>query len=259
MRLEDGGAVSKLDFQRSSAPPEDAAQEESIARKRIKVLADEHIEMNLPEKSPETRLSFEVATGLERGADATVTENADTNILQNTTGPVIFKGSAGGKLKTGLARAYPSINRLADSKSRAPRKRMGTPPLVGSGETSLEAEIDEAERRVVDPERAALTWHDDEITGHDPSDPEDDGDGINGIGFRPTPAMAYARTEKRKQQMAEYRAREAREARAKRSERRRGGGNSKTSSRDEEMIVGEEAARRVRFLEGMVDNVIPTN
>jgi hypothetical protein len=250
MRLEDGGAVSKLDFQRSSAPLEDETQEDSMARKRVKVLADERLEMTLGKEIPEIPLSFKVAT---------VADNAGNTILRNTTDPVIFKGSIGGKPKAGLARAYPSINRLADSKSRAPRKRMGTPPLVGSGEASLEAEIDEAERRVVDPERAALTWHDDEITGHDPTDPDDDGEGINGIGFRPTPAMAYARTEKRRLQMAEYRNREAREARAKRSERRRGGGSSKASSRDEDMTVGEESARRVRFLEGMVDNVIPTN
>ncbi len=64
-------------------------------------------------------------------------------------------------------------------------------------------------------------WHESEITGHDPDDPDDDGYGINGIGFKPTSAMAYARTQRRKQQIAEYRSREAREARARRSERRR--------------------------------------
>jgi hypothetical protein len=42
------------------------------------------------------------------------------------------------------------------------------------------------------PPTDSLTWHDSEITGHAPTDPLDDGYGINGIGFRPTPAMAYA-------------------------------------------------------------------
>ncbi|KAF2252529.1 hypothetical protein BU26DRAFT_517133 [Trematosphaeria pertusa] len=84
------------------------------------------------------------------------------------------------------------------------------------------------------PPLSALTWQDNEITGHlvDPSiDPEDDGTGLNGIGFKPTPALAYARAQKRRQQVLEWKAREAREARAKRTERRRRGIGS-TASRD---------------------------
>jgi hypothetical protein len=69
-------------------------------------------------------------------------------------------------------------------------------------------------------------WQDSEITGHligPAQDPDDDGTGINGIGFRPTPALAYARAQRRRQQVQEWKAREAKEARAKRSERRRRG------------------------------------
>ena len=76
------------------------------------------------------------------------------------------------------------------------------------------------------PPLSALTWKDSEITGHlaDPStDPDDDGTGLNGIGFKPTPALAYARSQKRRHQLNEWKARELREARAKRSERRRRG------------------------------------
>ncbi|CAN9089820.1 unnamed protein product [Alternaria alternata] len=76
------------------------------------------------------------------------------------------------------------------------------------------------------PPMSTLTWRDSEITGHlvDPStDPDDDGTGLNGIGFRPTPALAYARSQKRRQQLTEWKLRETREARAKRSERRKRG------------------------------------
>ncbi|KAE8380045.1 hypothetical protein BDV26DRAFT_290759 [Aspergillus bertholletiae] len=66
----------------------------------------------------------------------------------------------------------------------------------------------------------SLTWHDTEITGHDPSDPNDDGYGINGIGFKPTAAMAWSRSQKRQKQVAEWKSREAREAREKRREKR---------------------------------------
>ncbi|KAF7593432.1 hypothetical protein BBP40_011534 [Aspergillus hancockii] len=68
----------------------------------------------------------------------------------------------------------------------------------------------------------SLTWHDSEITGHDPTDPTDDGYGINGIGFKPTAAMAWARSQKRQRQLADWKSRETREAREKRRERRDG-------------------------------------
>ncbi|GMF71313.1 hypothetical protein AFCA_001000 [Aspergillus flavus] len=66
----------------------------------------------------------------------------------------------------------------------------------------------------------SLTWHDSEITGHDPNDPNDDGYGINGIGFKPTAAMAWNRSQKRQKQLAEWKSREAREARERRREKR---------------------------------------
>lgn len=107
------------------------------------------------------------------------------------------------------------------------------------------------------PPLPSLTWQDSEITGHlvDPStDPDDDGTGINGIGFRPTPAMAYARAQKRRQQVMEWRARETKEARAKRSERRRrgvGGANMSsregTVERDTTTKEADTSRRGVRF------------
>lgn len=90
----------------------------------------------------------------------------------------------------------------------------------------------------------ALTWQDNEITGHDidTTSPDDDGLGINGIGFKPTPAMAHARSQKRKQQVSEWRAREAREARQRRFDRRRGTGGGEGRG-------GAQSRRAVRFEE----------
>lgn len=67
-----------------------------------------------------------------------------------------------------------------------------------------------------------LTWHDSEITGHNPTDPSDDGYGINGLGFKPTASMAWNRSQKRQKQVADWRSREAREARERRREKREG-------------------------------------
>ncbi|KAL4897802.1 hypothetical protein BDV59DRAFT_168564 [Aspergillus ambiguus] len=97
----------------------------------------------------------------------------------------------------------PRKKRNPQSPSKPPSGRK-SPPLTDS--------------EVEDP----LTWHDSEITGYNPSDPNDDGYGINGIGFKPTAAMAWARSQKRQKQVADWRSREAREAREKRRERRDG-------------------------------------
>lgn len=112
-----------------------------------------------------------------------------------------------------------------------------------------------AQKRSPTPPPSTLTWQDTEITGHlvDPAtDPDDDGTGINGIGFRPTPAIAYARSQKRRQQLNEWRLREAREARAKRSERRlRGvrGPSSREATVEREVMPMKkvETRRTVKF------------
>ena len=102
------------------------------------------------------------------------------------------------------------------------------------------------------PDQAALTWQDHEITGHeiDPSG-EDDGEGINGIGFRPTAAIAAARQSRRRQQVSEWKAREARDARQKRFERRKvdgASGGGRVEDRGEELGSSPSGSRMVRFV-----------
>jgi hypothetical protein len=88
-----------------------------------------------------------------------------------------------------------------------------------------------------------FTWHDHEITGHNPTDPTDDGYGINGVGFKPTAAIAWARSQKRQRQVAEWKSREAREAREKRRERR-----NESSGMDRLRSIHEGAIqKRVKF------------
>ncbi len=93
------------------------------------------------------------------------------------------------------------------------------------------------------PRDDPFTWHDHEITGHNPTDPTDDGYGINGVGFKPTAAIAWARSQKRQRQVAEWKAREAREAREKRRERR-----NEKSGMDRLRSIHEGAIhKRVKF------------
>lgn len=133
------------------------------------------------------------------------------------------------------------------------RKRAGTPPLTsrkasGIKDPHMDADDDASPGapRVVDPLRASLTWHEDEITIYDPDDSDDDGTGINGVGFKPTPAIEQARAFKRMQQLAKYRQMEEVEARDKRRQRRHLGNTTRDISSDSQV---ERRARKVRFME----------
>lgn len=101
-----------------------------------------------------------------------------------------------------------------------------------------------------------LWWSDTEITGHDPKDPSDDGYGINGVGFQPTPAIANARAERRKKQLAEWKNREAKEARQRRSDKRkrRDAGAVGVLTKGNDIVQADDGThldegRKVRFLE----------
>lgn len=125
------------------------------------------------------------------------------------------------------------------------RRRAGTPPLRLKHSPAKASGDRDVEVSVADPVRAALTWHDDEITVYDPDDADDDGTGINGIGFKPTPELAHARSMTRRQQVVDYRRREESEARAKRNQRRRGDA-AVPSGR---VVKKKSPARKVRFMD----------
>ncbi|KAL2815540.1 hypothetical protein BJX63DRAFT_161298 [Aspergillus granulosus] len=110
--------------------------------------------------------------------------------------------------------AQPSVNPRKPSTSPRKNRTIPAPVKVRSAKKSPPppGEVDEN----------SLTWNDTEITGHNPTDPDDDGYGINGIGFKPTAAIAWARSQRRQKQVTEWKSREAREARERRRERRDG-------------------------------------
>lgn len=134
-----------------------------------------------------------------------------------------------------------------------PTTFVSSPGKTHSPQTSVSGQISEASTstnrsssksrpRPSTPPPSALTWQDDEITGHltgPANDPDDDGTGLNGIGFKPTPAIAYQRAQRRKQQLQEWKARETREARAKRSQRRNRGVSARSHASRESTIERE--------------------
>ncbi|KAI7164346.1 hypothetical protein KC349_g806 [Hortaea werneckii] len=154
------------------------------------------------------------------------------------------------QLGNALDLAVPSIQATKTS----PRKRLASPPpplaspkpapvSKKPNRTSSPTPDQDNSAYLSNDDPASLTWQDDEITGHelDANDPGDDGLGINGIGFRPTPAEAEARSQRRKKQIANWKAQEAKEARQRRMDRRRGRDDGPRS----DPVVGEK--RTVRF------------
>jgi hypothetical protein len=185
-------------------------EDESSTRKRMRLPM---VESDIISGPVAARVeTSEAGAALPESESETVTAQVAIDPQVTNKGPSVSSG--------GLRTSFPSINRLSDSKSRS-RKRSGTPPLSTRRKPSESITEEEEDMTIVDPIRAALTWREDEITVYDAQDKDDDGIGLNGIGFRPTPAVAYARAQKRRQQLSEYKKREESEARARRNFKRR--------------------------------------
>ncbi|KAK2628794.1 hypothetical protein QTJ16_001897 [Diplocarpon rosae] len=220
--------------------------EEEVTRKRVKIQAPKTQRSEIPETPQPGRImpghrqqSVRFFIGQEWSNDtveveAVMREDAKSMALSNEVDTMVIRGSPVPIGDLGLS--YSQINKSPDSKSS--KKRAWTPDVSEAGFTRK----DVGNGDTVDEDRAALTWHDDEITGHDPTDPDDDGVGINGIGFKPTAAEAEKRRHQRRQQMAEYKTREMREARKSRMDRRKGSAVASVKAE-------QESSRRVRFTE----------
>lgn len=277
LTLESGGGVTSGGSARTSSSPEPKSITDALhdafsimhndmqdgARKRIR-LPDVHMADTDSSDAPGPATTTTRAEPSAKKATAlapitTPTKSGDSNGVEKRQTPKSVQFA----VDTAVVEQSETIANTGSAahtkgwKSRSPlsspnssprsRKRAGTPPLTLKTNPAAK-ELDSEEATVVDPLRASLTWHDDEITIYDPDDSDDDGTGINGIGFKPTPAIAYARTVRRRQQLAEYRKREEREARAKRNQRRRG---SPVPGLVE--LKGSVERRRVRFMESATE------
>lgn len=168
--------------------------------------------------------------------------------------PASFPNSEGKDLmthSTGRSALHAEANwQSSADDARAPRLEIPETPRLKPA-LSPSPTLSPLLSRAKSPRSASPTlwWTETEITGHDPKDPMDDGYGINGVGFLPTPAIAHARVERRRRQVVEWKNREAREARQKRSEmrRRRYVDGQGLGSASAGMPGGE--VRKVRFLE----------
>lgn len=155
--------------------------------------------------------------------------------------------------RLGIHSRSPSpAKRSAPTEKRSPAKRTKTiNTLASAAPTSADERTAVAHEPCgFELDRAALTWREDEITGHEiDTDPSDDGEGINGLGFKPTPRLEAQRAMKRRQQVSDYNARELSEARSQRMARRK---DKVKVKEGHEMpaptgVQAEESKRFVRF------------
>lgn len=229
-----------------SPTPEDN-QPDRIPKKRLKSGGAEdavHVPHRDVENNPATPLQD--VTGFKRKAKLQeIGETPDCYARYPSSPPL----SPLPKRPSGLSPTKPSIVKAAHARmvSPPPPTPITSPPEPNMDLTANAVPLARSPGESGGPKNAtALTWQESEITGHEiDTTGGDDGEGINGIGFKPTPAMAYARSQRRKQQVSEWRAREAREARQRRMEKRRGGSGDFRGARDR----AEESKRVVRFAE----------
>ncbi|PHH49855.1 hypothetical protein CFIMG_007605RA00001 [Ceratocystis fimbriata CBS 114723] len=167
--------------------------------------------------------------------------SADTSIDDVTTRP---RRSA--RKQIPKATSTPSNTSLSSRQSRSRNRVKTTPARQPSTENKrppTEKPIEPVQEpneppRVVEPIRAALTWKEEEITIFDPDDKDDDGVGMDGVAFEPTPELAKIRDRRRREQLDAYRKQIENDARANRRNKRR-----QTSPDDRKEV------RRVRFLD----------
>jgi hypothetical protein len=203
-----------------------AAAEEDAPRKRIKTDQDQHQPASklsrsdvTPRKLPRPR--FDLPHQQHRSVEA-VLEIAETpgcrpevDARPSTPSPLAKR------VETPMSKQNISpIVRITPKRMRSPPPPMASPSSPGKSANGVATSPDSSQTST---EISDTTWQDSEITGHHiHAALGDDGEGINGVGFRPTPAIAQARSQKRKHQISEWRAREAKEARQRRYEKRQG-------------------------------------
>jgi hypothetical protein len=232
-----------------------------------------------PPQGSRQRLSFRgkaPPVDMQGGGDgeriAQALDSAGTNELKRQSGPVeqsvvyvpadismAFVRPSSDSASDTVQLATPSTPSLKPiSPADSPRTISPLHPLAMDISPDGELHVSPTSKRPRSPPlsdaASPWTWTPAEITGHLLNDPLDDGTGINGIGFRPTPAVAQQRAARRRQQVADWKNREAREARSRRAERRGRGvpltpGKKDVGIGSANMSDGMER-RRVRFVEG---------
>jgi len=236
LRIAGNGGVARLDWLSA------AQLDGNSARKRTRFTLDGMKEI------PETpQVSFTTDLDFNRAAYVT----PDESPVRNRGNPIVFRGSDSHPTNSHLT--FPQAARKRRSSPSTPPRnaRTPSPDVVNQQDFSPPPSSPFSPEAPLFPEFTSLHWEDSEITGHNPSDPEDDGEGINGLGFKPTAAIARLRSERRRKQLAEYKSREdreAREARARRIEQRRREKVGELTAAAEQKDAAEKE-RRVRFLE----------
>jgi hypothetical protein len=215
--------------------------EEDAPRKRVKTDRPQPAASKLtrfdvtPKQPPRLRFDLPQEHRSEAVLEIAETPGCRPEVARTSTPSPLAK-----QVETPMSKHISPIVRITPKRMRSPPPPTASPSPPNQSTNALGASPDNSQSSA---ESVDSTWQDSEITGHHiHAALGDDGEGINGIGFRPTPAIAQARSQKRKHQLSGWRAREAKEARQRRYEKRQGCSVDADS--------GDESQRRVvRFEE----------
>lgn len=116
-----------------------------------------------------------------------------------------------------------AISETQESHSpNTPRKRARQSPAPSNSNLNVNTSEPAQDTDSIDQEELLRNWwQPEEISGFSADDPDEDAYGVNGVGYQKTPAQQWKIDQKKRQQVAEWRNREAREARAARAGGRR--------------------------------------
>lgn len=193
-------------------------QAEDAPRKRVKTLETDRAArpsgLEVTPKQP-PRLRFDICQN--RPATEIAFEIAETPGCKPEAARPSTPSPLAKQIEQSKSKSISPIVKISPKRMRSP------PPPKSTSPSKHPSNGNPSDSSQESNDSADMTWQDSEITGHEiHAALGDDGEGINGIGFRPTPAIAHARSQKRKHQLSEWRAREAKEARQRRFEKRQG-------------------------------------
>lgn len=200
---------------RSESPSGSYSPRTKIARKLQCIELDEDSSVNHETHSPRKRTKLSTEAHMQEEPRRHSISMNDSLILE----PELQSNGLNSSFSLDTDGRYNPYHRgelssyLQTSKSDSSR-RLHSPPPPGH----KDADVRDLEGSI-----APTAWQDTEITGMAIDFAAgDDGEGINGIAFRPSPQTAQARRQRRRQQIFDWKTREEREARVKRHERRNG-------------------------------------
>lgn len=236
--------MQHLRLQSSSSPTRRSSRKSSVTMDQSAESEQSSVIEESPDEGPDINATPEIS---KAGAEVMESSPArDTSAFKHDFQRGVFEFRAGGtsqtttpfepRIASPFKRAAFVVEENEEQTTLSPSKRQRrVSPSMSPSPRPIPRSMSPSARKLShrspppselssSPSDAELTqfwWQPSEIVGHDPNDPDEDDRGVNGIGYQKTKAEQWRISEKKKRQIAEWRSREAKEARSLRAGGRR--------------------------------------